>query len=67
MRYGIMFTVKGKTESRKVTVMDFHKARIITFFVEEIEGDEMDEDLKEFMQQQLEKVESGYWDYTGKI
>ena len=66
MRYGIMFTVKGKTESRKVSVMDFKKGRMITFFVEEIEGDEMEGDLKEYMRGQLEKVESGYWDYTNK-
>jgi hypothetical protein len=65
MRFGIMFTVKGKTESRKVTVMDFKKGRQITFTVDEIEEDEMEDDLKEFMQGQLEKVNSGYWDYTG--
>jgi hypothetical protein len=62
-----MFTVKSATSSlRKVTVMDFKKARQITFTVDEIEGDEMEDDLKEFMRGQLEKVESGYWDYTGK-
>ncbi|MGM0804676.1 MAG: hypothetical protein ACQET8_08020 [Bacillota bacterium] len=66
MRYGIMFTVKGKTESRKVTVMDFKKARMITFTVDEIEGDEMEEDLKEYMRGELEKVDSGYWDYSGQ-
>lgn len=66
MRYGIMFTVKGKTESRKVTVMDFKKARTITFTVDEIEGEEMEDDLKEYMSRQLEKVNSGYWDYSGK-
>jgi hypothetical protein len=66
MRYGIMFTVKGKTESRKVTLMDFKKTRTITFFVEEIEGDEMEEDLKEYMRSQLEKVDTGYWDYSGQ-
>ncbi|WP_269446798.1 hypothetical protein [Fictibacillus phosphorivorans] len=38
---------------------------MITFTVDEIEGDEMEDDLKEFMRDQLEKVESGYWDYTG--
>jgi hypothetical protein len=26
----------------------------------------MEEDLKEYMRSQLEKVESGYWDYSGK-
>lgn len=60
-----MFTVKGKTESRKVTVMDFKKERTITFFVKEIESDEMEDDLKEYMHGQLVKVERGYWDYSG--
>jgi hypothetical protein len=67
MRYGIMFTVKSPTSSnRKVTVMDFKMGRLITFTVDEIEGDEMVEDLKEYMRGQLAKVNSGYWDYTGK-
>jgi hypothetical protein len=66
MRYGIMFTVKGKTQSRKVTVMDFKMARMLTFTVEEIKGDEIEDDLKEFMRGQLEKVRTGYWDYSGK-
>ncbi|KZE65619.1 hypothetical protein AWM68_20675 [Fictibacillus phosphorivorans] len=67
MRYGIMFTVKSPTSSnRKITVMDFQKARQITFTVDEIEGHEMEEDLKEFMRGHLEKVATGYWDYTGR-
>lgn len=67
MRYEIMFTVKStRNPNRKVTVMDFKKARQITFTVDEIEGIEMEDDLKEFMREQLEKVETGYWDYTGK-
>jgi hypothetical protein len=67
MRYGIMFTVKSPTSSnRKVTVMDFKMGRQITFTVDEIEGNEMENDLKEYMRSQLEKVETGYWDYTGK-
>jgi hypothetical protein len=67
MRYGIMFTVKSPTSSnRKVTVMDFKRGRQITFTVDEIEDNEMEDDLKEFMRSQLKKVETGYWDYTGK-
>jgi hypothetical protein len=64
MRYGIMFTVKSPTNLyRKVTVMDFKRARQITFTTDEIEGDEMEDDLKEYMRDQLEKVKTGYWDY----
>jgi hypothetical protein len=66
VRYGILFTVKGKMESRKVTVMDFKKARQITFTGDEIKGDEMEEDLKEFMKNALEKLNTGYLDYSGK-
>jgi hypothetical protein len=65
LRYGIMFSVKSKTTSRKVTVMDFKKARMITFFVEEIDSDEMEDDLKDFMKGNIEKLSTGYWDYTG--
>jgi Holliday junction resolvase len=66
MRYGIMFAVKSPTQGRKVTVMDFKKERMITFTVDEIDGDEMEEDLKEFMKNHLEKLSTGYWDYSGK-
>jgi hypothetical protein len=65
MRYGIMFAVKSPTQGRKVTVMDFKEARMITFTVDEIDGDEMEDDLKEYMRGQLEKLGSGYWDYSG--
>lgn len=66
MQYGIMFTVKSSTSTyRKVTVMDFKKARMITFTTDEIDGDEMEEDLKKYMRGQVEKVKTGYWDYTG--
>lgn len=61
-----MFTVKSPTNvNRKVTVLDYKKARQITFTIDEIEGDEMEDDLKEYMRDQLIKVKMGYWDYTG--
>jgi hypothetical protein len=63
MRYGVMYAQKSM-EGRKVTVMDFKMARMITFTINEIP--ELDNDLQEFMQQHLKKLESGYWDYTGK-
>jgi hypothetical protein len=66
-RYGIMFTVKSPTSpNRKISVMDFKMGRVISFTVDEIDGDEMEEDLKDYMQGQLDKVETGYWDYSGK-
>jgi hypothetical protein len=66
-RYGILFAVKSPTsQNRKITVMDFKKTRQITFTIDEIEDDEMEEDLKEFMLKNIVKVNSGYWDYSGK-
>jgi hypothetical protein len=45
-----MFTVKSPTNLyRKVTVMAFKRARQITFTIDEVEGDEMKDDLKEYM------------------
>jgi hypothetical protein len=65
LRYDIMFTVKSFGD-RKVTVMDFKKARMITFTLSELEGNEMEDDLKEFTRTMLEKINTGYYDYTGK-
>jgi hypothetical protein len=62
-RYGVMYTQKGM-QGRKVTVMDFKMARMITFTLDETH--ELENDLQEFTQQHLQKIESGYWDYTGK-
>jgi hypothetical protein len=59
-----MFTVKSLGD-RKVTVMDFKKARTITFTLSELEGIEMEDDLKEFTYKMLEKIKTGYYDYTG--
>ncbi|MFD1357352.1 hypothetical protein ACFQ4X_05515 [Fictibacillus halophilus] len=66
MRYSIMFTRKSPTEGRKVSVMDFVLGRIITFEVSEIYGDEMEQDLKDYINTQTKKINTGYWDYTGK-
>jgi hypothetical protein len=62
-RYGVMYAQKCM-EGRKVTVMDFKMARIVTFTINEMH--ELEDDLQEFMQQHLKKLGSGYWDYTGK-
>lgn len=62
-----MFSVKSPTKGRKITVMDFKMARMITFTTDEIYGNEMEDGLKEYIRGQLEKVESGYWDYTGSF
>jgi hypothetical protein len=48
---------------RKVTVMAFKRAMQITFTIDEVEGDEMEDDLKEYMRDQLEKIATEYWDY----
>jgi hypothetical protein len=62
-RYGVMYAQKSM-EGRKVTVMDFKMARMVTFTLDEMS--ELEDDLQEFMQEHLEKLETGYWDYTGK-
>lgn len=65
MRYDIMFTVKSMGD-RKATVMDFKKARMITFTLSELEGNEIEDDLKEYIYEMLEKINTGYYDYSGK-
>jgi hypothetical protein len=65
MRYDIMFAVKNHG-LKKVTVMDFKKARMITLeFPAELDSDEVDEELREVLLKNINKINSGYFDYTG--
>jgi hypothetical protein len=65
MRYDIMFAVKNHGV-RKVTVMDFHKARMVTLeFPAELESEEVDDELREVLQMNMERIDSGYYDYSG--
>ncbi|MFC0235481.1 hypothetical protein [Fictibacillus phosphorivorans] len=58
--------MKNPTQDRKVTVMDFIKARMITFAMNEVNGEEMEDDLKQYIKTQTDKINTGYWDYSGK-
>jgi hypothetical protein len=66
MRYDIMFVAKNIHGERKITVMDFKGARMITFLLEELNGDDMDQELKDFTLKHLDKIAQGYFDYTAK-
>ncbi len=62
-RYGVLFAVKSGS-NRKLTVMDLKMGRQITFTLDEIESEEMEDDLKQFIIEQMDKINSGYYDYT---
>jgi hypothetical protein len=65
MRYDIMFAVKN--HGRKITVMDFHKARMITLEIpDELSSEEVDDELKDVLLMNMDKINSGYYDYTGQ-
>ncbi|MCM3730088.1 hypothetical protein M3196_00190 [Fictibacillus nanhaiensis] len=65
MRYDIMFAVKNHG-LRKISVMDFKMARIVTLeYPTEIDSEEVDEELKEVLLKNSKKINSGYFDYTG--
>jgi hypothetical protein len=65
MRYDIMFAVKNHG-LRKITVMDFHKARMITLELpKELHSEEIDDEVREVITKNLDKINSGYFDYTG--
>lgn len=65
MRYDIMFAVKNHGV-RKISVMDFHKARMVTIeYPTEMQSEEVDDELREVLLKSSEKINSGYYDYTG--
>ncbi len=65
MEYDIMFAVKNNGV-RKVTLMQFSKARMVTIEIPtELESEEIDKELKDVILKNMEKINSGYYDYTG--
>jgi hypothetical protein len=60
-----MFAVKNHGV-RKVTLMDFSKARMVTLEIPtELESEEVDDELRKVLLENMEKINSGYYDYTG--
>lgn len=60
-----MFAVKNHG-LRKVTLMDFQKARMVTLeYPTEMQSEEVDDELREVIMKNLDKINSGYYDYTG--
>lgn len=49
-----------------VQVMDFYEGRLITFTLNELEGDELPRELKEYIVVNLDKIKEGRWHYTGR-
>lgn len=63
MRYKIMYT-QLKASQRYINVMDFQEGQTITFSMDELDKDELPADLKDFIRDNLERIQKGYWDYT---
>jgi hypothetical protein len=64
-RYGVLYTQKLGIGRRKLVCMDLKLGRILHFYQEELEGNEIEDDLKEFISDNLNRLNEGYWDYTG--
>lgn len=47
-----------------VRVMDFRNGRIIDFTLDELEKDELDGELKQYIKENLESIHSGKWNYS---
>ncbi|MFY4776740.1 hypothetical protein [Metabacillus sp. RGM 3146] len=44
--------------------MDFRNGRIIDFTLDELEKDELDGELKQYIKENLESIHSGKWNYS---
>jgi hypothetical protein len=63
-RYGILYTQRFRV-GRKLVCMDLKKGRILYFHQDELNGEEIETELKDFILSNMERLNSGYWDYTG--
>ncbi|WP_186328792.1 hypothetical protein [Bacillus sp. X1(2014)] len=70
MSYQIMLTrkvtnLKGQSQIQ-VQVMDTAAPQIIYFTLDELEKDELQEVLKDYISSILPEIENGRWHYNGK-
>lgn len=63
-RFGILYTQRLRI-GRKLVCMDLKLGRILYFDQDELDSDEIEDELKEFVRSNMERLNSGYWDYTG--
>lgn len=62
MGYHIMLTYQ-RVEGREVQVMDFKEGRMIRFTLDELEKNELPEEMKKLIKDNIEKINEGRWDY----
>ncbi|NSL52967.1 hypothetical protein [Calidifontibacillus erzurumensis] len=60
--YKVLYT-KLFAGQRLVHVMDFNNSQIIEFTMDELEKDELTKELKMYIEEIKEQIDSGYFDY----
>lgn len=63
-RFGILYTQRLRV-GRKLVCMDLKLGRILYFNQDELDSDEIEDELRDFVMSNMERLNSGYWDYTG--
>lgn len=60
--YRIMLTYQERGILH-VKVMDFHNSRIVDFTLDELEREELDQELKQYITANAESIQEGKWEY----
>ncbi|WP_017753921.1 hypothetical protein [Calidifontibacillus oryziterrae] len=63
MFYKILYT-SWYGGQRKIAVFNFKKGIIIEFTIDELEKQELEKDLVQYISGLRERIQSGYWDYS---
>lgn len=63
MNYKLLYTGWHGAQ-RKVVIFDFKRGMTIELTIDELEKDEIDLKLKEYIIKMKDKIDTGYWDYT---
>lgn len=62
MNYKLLYT-SWYGGQRKVVIFDFKRGMMIEFTIDELENEDLDFKLKEYIIKMKDQIDTGYWDY----
>ncbi|KEF37671.1 hypothetical protein M670_02973 [Schinkia azotoformans MEV2011] len=62
MNYKLLYTSRYGSQ-RKVVIFDFKREMMIELTIDELEKEELDLKLRQYIIKMKDQIDSGYWDY----
>ncbi|EKN69054.1 hypothetical protein P9E76_14305 [Schinkia azotoformans] len=62
MNYKLLYTSRYGSQ-RKIVIFDFKRGMMIELTIDELEKEELDLKLRQYIIKMKDQIDSGYWDY----